>query len=70
MSLTNRKTPMTVRYGPSVSETFEFRLDLALAVLRGTVDELVAGLEADLAAIDASRPEPWPSPATRTGRRR
>jgi hypothetical protein len=62
VSLSNRKTPMTVRYGPSVSETFEFRLDLALAVHRGTVDDLVAGLRADLAAIDASRPEP-PEPA-------
>jgi len=57
-SLSNRKTPVTVRYGPGVSETFEFRLDLALANFRGTVDELVAGLVADLAAIDASRPEP------------
>jgi hypothetical protein len=64
VSLSNRKTPMTVRYGPSVSETFEFRLDLALAVHRGTVDDLVAGLQADLAAIDASRPEPIPAPAS------
>jgi hypothetical protein len=56
-SVSNRSTPVTVRYGPGVSETFEFRLDLALANFGGTVDELVAGLVADLAAIDASRPD-------------
>ncbi len=57
-SMSNRNTPVTVRYGPGVSETFEFRLDMALAHFRGTVDELVAGLVADLAAVDASRPDP------------
>lgn len=57
LSVSNRKTPVTVRYGPGVSETFEFRLDLALAHFRGTVDELVAGLEADIAAVDAARPQ-------------
>jgi hypothetical protein len=55
-SESNRKTPVTVCYGPGVAETFEFRLDLALARFRGTVDDLVAGLEADLSAIDAARP--------------
>ena len=38
-SMSNRNTPVTVRYGPGVSETFEFRLDMALAHFRGTVDE-------------------------------
>ena len=56
LSVSNRKTPVTVRYGPQVAETFEFRLDLALAHFHGTVEDLVTGLEADLAAIDASRP--------------
>ena len=36
--------------------TFDFRLELALAHFRGTVDDLVSGLVADLAAIDAARP--------------
>lgn len=56
LSVSNHKTPVTLRYGPQVAETFEFRLDLALAHFHGTVADLVAGLEADLAAIDAARP--------------
>lgn len=63
LSVSNRSKPVTVHYGPSCSETFEFRLDLALAHFRHRVDDLVAGLEADLAAIDAARPvEPAASP--------
>ena len=56
LSVSNRKTPTTIRYGPACAATVEFRLDLALAHFRGTVDEFIAGLEADLAAIDAGRP--------------
>jgi hypothetical protein len=56
LSVSNRKTATTIHYGPSCAATVEFRLDLALAHFRGTVDELVDGLEADLAAIDAERP--------------
>jgi len=55
-SVSNRQKPTTIHYGPELSDDFDFRLDLALAHFRGTVDDLVAGLEADLAAIDASRP--------------
>ena len=55
-SVANRAKPTIIHYGPACSATFEFRLDLALAHFRGTVDELVAGLEADLATIDAGHP--------------
>ena len=55
-SVSNRQKPTTLQYGPACAATVEFRLDLALAHFRGTVDEFVAGLEADLAAIDAERP--------------
>ncbi len=57
-SLSNRAKPVTVHYGTAVAPTVDFRLELALAHFRNTVDALVAGLEADLAAIDATRPEP------------
>jgi hypothetical protein len=60
LSVSNRKTPTTIHYGPACSATVEFRLDLALAHYRNSVDELVAGLEADLAAIDAERPDAGP----------
>ncbi len=56
LSVSNRSTPTTIHYGPTSAATVEFRLDLALAHYRGTVDELIAGLESDLAAIDADRP--------------
>ncbi len=55
LSVSDRSKPTTIHYGPACAATFEFRLDLALAHFRGTVDELIAGLEADLAAIDGAR---------------
>ena len=61
LSVSNRSKPTTIHYGPAAAATVDFRLDLALAHYRGTVDELVAGLEADLAAIDASRPADGPA---------
>jgi len=63
-SVANRQTPVTVHYGPALAAAFEFRLDLALAHFRGTVAQMVAELEADLARIDAARPVP---PAGVTG---
>lgn len=55
-SVSNRQKPVTVHYGPKVSAAFDFRLDLALAHYRGTVDQLVAHLQDELAQIDARRP--------------
>jgi len=60
LSVSNRSRPTTIHYGPAAAATVDFRLDLALARFRGTVDDLVAGLEADLAAIDAARPADGP----------
>jgi hypothetical protein len=57
LSVSNRSKPTTIHYGPACAATFDFRLDLALAHFRHTLDELVRGLEADLAAVDAGRPE-------------
>jgi hypothetical protein len=55
-SVSNRQKPTTVHYGPSLSASFDFRLDLALAHFKGTVGDLVRQLQADLAQVDASRP--------------
>jgi hypothetical protein len=55
-SVSNRQTPTTVHYGPSLSAAFDFRLDLALAHYKGTLASLVRQLQGDLARIDASRP--------------
>ena len=57
LSVSNRSKPTTIHYGPACAATVEFRFDLALAHFRHTVDALVAGLEADLATIDAARPD-------------
>lgn len=56
LSVSNRAKPTTIHYGPAGAATVDFRLDLALAHFRDTLDDLIAGLESDLAAIDASRP--------------
>jgi hypothetical protein len=55
-SVSNRQKPTTIHYGTSVAGAFDFRLDLALAHDRNTVDDLVEQLVADLAQIDAERP--------------
>jgi hypothetical protein len=62
-SVSNRQKPTTVRYGPSLSGSFDFRLDLALAHFKGTVAQLVRQLESELADIDARRPAGVASPA-------
>ena len=55
-SVSNRQKPTTIHYGPKIAAWFDFRLDLALAHFRGTVDELIAGLQQDLDEIDRHRP--------------
>lgn len=62
-SVSNRTKPTTIQYGPACAATVDFRLDLALAHFRGTVDTLIAGLESDLAAVDAARPSDEPTAA-------
>ena len=55
-SVSNRQKPTTIFYGSDVASVVDFRLDLALAHFQGKVAELIAGLEQDLAQIDAQRP--------------
>ena len=57
-SVSNRQKPTTIHYGPSLSASFDFRLDLALAHYKGTVSALVQQLHSELAAIEARRPLP------------
>jgi hypothetical protein len=69
-SVSNRQKPTTIHYGPSLSDTFDFRLDLALAHFRRDVSPLVEQLQAKLAELDAHRPPdlalppPGPVPGT------
>jgi hypothetical protein len=60
-SVSNRQKPTTIHYGPELSGAFGFRLDLALAHFRGTFDDLVRQLQAELAQLDAERPIAPPS---------
>jgi hypothetical protein len=55
-SVSNRQRPTIIHYGPTLSGSFDFRLDLAIAHFRGTVGELAAQLQTDLAQLDAQRP--------------
>jgi hypothetical protein len=57
-SVSNRQKPTVVQYGPQIAAGFDQRLELALAIFRGTTDELVARAQAALNAIDAQRPTP------------
>lgn len=71
-SVSNRQKPTTIHYGPQLSASFDFRLDLALAYFKGTVPQLVSQLRAELARIDADRPAglaaaPAPGPAAQAG---
>lgn len=64
-SVSNRQKPTTIHYGPKVSGSFDFRLDLALAHYNGTVSKLEQQIRSELAEIDASRPGPQGPPAIR-----
>lgn len=65
-SVSNRQKPTTIHYGPSLSGSFGFRLDMALADYKGTVSSLVHQLQSELARIDADRPPGLPGlPAVR-----
>jgi hypothetical protein len=63
-SVSNRQKSTCIHYGPSLSDWFDFRLDLAIAHYRGTVVAMTEGLEADLAALDAGMPVPPPPPTS------
>jgi hypothetical protein len=55
-SVSNRQTPTCVAYGPSLSGWFDFRLDLAIAHFRNTVNAFRQQLAEDLASLDATKP--------------
>jgi hypothetical protein len=63
-SVSNRQKPTCIHYGSSLSDWFDFRLDLAIAHYRGTVDAMARDLRADLAALDSSVPVPPPPPTS------
>jgi hypothetical protein len=45
-SVSNRQKPIVIHYGPKIAGWFDFRLELALAHNRGTLDQLIAQLQA------------------------
>lgn len=55
-SVSNRQKPTTIHYGASVADTFDFRLELALAHFRGDVGALVEQLQDQLTELDEHRP--------------
>lgn len=66
-SVSNRQKPTTVHYGSSLSASFDFRLDLALAHFKGTVADLVKQVKQDIAQVEAARPvAPAALPSSRT----
>lgn len=56
LAVSNRQKPTVIHYGVSLSGWFEFRLDLAVAHYRGSVSQLVAQLQNELADLDANKP--------------
>ena len=63
-SVSNRQKPTCIHYGPALSDWFDFRLDLAIAHYRGSVDAMIEGLKADLAALNSTMPVPPPPPTS------
>ena len=64
-SVSNRQKPTTIHYGSGLSGPIHFRLDLAIAHFKGTVDDLIRQLQGDLAQIDARRPVEVGAPSAR-----
>lgn len=60
-SVSNRQKPTVVHYGTELAAWFQFRLDLALAHFRGTVPEVIAAAQQQLAQVDGLKPVP-PAP--------
>jgi len=55
-SVSNRQKPTTIHYGPALSAAFDFRLELALAHFKGTVDELALEVQVELDQLERQRP--------------
>ena len=58
MSVSNRQKPTRVRFGPDLGPWFSFRFELALARFKGSHAQFVAGLDAQLADLQAKQPVP------------
>ena len=56
ISVSNRQKPTTIHYGPELAGNFDFRLELALAHYKGTLDEFVSQVRTELAQIEAAQP--------------
>ena len=56
LSVANRQHPVVIAYGASVAGWVGFHLDLALSQWRGDVDQFIANLQAQLTALEASKP--------------
>ena len=56
ISVSNRQKPTTIHYGPELAGNFDFRLELALAHYKGTLDEFVSQVRTELAQIEATQP--------------
>jgi len=70
-SVSNRQKATVISYGATVSGTFSFRLDLAIAHHRHTLPDFIAGLQRTLDDLDARQPPPpaSPSPVNSPGER-
>jgi hypothetical protein len=57
-SVSNRQKPTVIHYGPKIAGWFDFRLELALAHNRGTLDQLIAQLQAQEQQLMQAKPSP------------
>lgn len=55
-SVSNREKPLTVHYGQKCSAVVDFRLDLAVAHYKNSLDEIIAKLDADLETAKSLQP--------------
>lgn len=63
-AMKGRGKPAGIAYGKEPATEVQFRLELASAMARGTLDRYVAELEAERVAHDAERPVPPPPPVS------
>ncbi len=56
VSVSNRAHPTVLHYGTAIDEWVESRLTLALALFKGQADQVVEGLNAQIAELHATRP--------------
>lgn len=63
-AMKGRGKPAGIAYGKEPATEVQFRLELASAMARGTLDRYVAELEAERVAHDVERPVPPPPPVS------